>query len=190
MYTFPTQYTSATHLLLPSQELPHEEKRRISATHSVRDVDDETRAMYHALACRFPSGMFASVLRAEEGTIFAPPARQEAACGDCACSEGDSDFSFDEGGVNTADVDADTPPPSRVGSPGPPPSVRATREGGLLQGLADLEISPSYPPYVFSPGEGSMSRSQGRAKATRLLHTSSVASGSDRRQGLQPRGIF
>ena len=129
---------------------------------------------------------------AELGTVFAPPphvpAREETAAAPAAAplsdASDDGEYSWDEATVVPRSP-RPTPPSTPPASPQPPPSTRATREGAVLQGLADLEVSPRYPPYEFeSPGEGSMSRSQGRAKTAR------PCSSSDPTTGLQPRNIF
>ena len=138
--------------------------------------------------------MFAIICRAEEGTLFAPlpaDARQQPRAADEAADTDGADRgrysfppSYDEEPTQT------TSPTSPVIAAQPPPSVRATREEVVLRGLADVEISPCYPPYAFnSPGDGAMSRSQGRRKVPN--RSGSEASGScEQVRGLPPREIF
>ena len=151
----------------------------VSATHAVSEVDTETRDMYAALCSHFRNGMMATVMRAEEGSLFAPPpandqSRQPQQGEDDSGDDGYYSFaSADDGAAGTAR----TPPPS----PHAPCSARFTREEEVLQGLSDFEISPRYPPYAFSPGEGVLQRSQGRNKVPnhgRYSDASSSAEGA------------
>ena len=111
------------------------EPNRISATHDVSTADEATRDMYSRLACAFPSGMFASVLRAEEGTIFAPLPVAQRVGG--TCEDRDEEFGWDgysfSGSEDAGHDETHTPP----ASPRPPPSARATREGDVLQRLVE-----------------------------------------------------
>ena len=106
----------------------------------------------------------ATIMRAEEGSLFAPPPHAQSHAPEQRAEAADDEdyFSFDSGDEADHAGPELTPP----GSPrAQPPSARFTKDMDVLVGLADLEISPSYPPYAFdSPGEGALVRSQGRHK--------------------------
>ena len=77
------------------------------------------------------------------------------------------------------EADAPATPAAAAADNREPPSARATHSPSelelVIEGLESTAVE-EYPPYAFSPGEGQLVRSQGRAKVARASgETSSAA---------------